>query len=188
MYLLGLATLCAMAIPFHGRASETVAGQVDFGPFNPPSGGGEYVEVHLSDNLLAMAARLVGREEPDLEELIRGLRGIRVHVVGLNNQNREEITRRIERVRSGLAAEGWERVVSVQSGQEDVGVHLKTRGEEAIEGLVVTVIEGGGRAVFVNVVGELRPERLAELGERLGIAPLKEIGRKLHRHAEPAGK
>jgi hypothetical protein len=76
-------------------------------------------------------------------------------------------------------------VVTVREPGQDVAVFLKLRGEEAVEGLVVTVLEGDREAVFVNVVGEVRPDKLAEIGEKLGIEPLKHVGRKLHQPGHP---
>ena len=154
--LLSLATLCAMVISSPCRASGTPTGQVDFGPFTPPAGGGEYVEVRLNGNILALAARLMEREEPDLAGVVRGLQGIRVNVVGLDDHNRGEILRQMERVRSELSAGGWERVVAVQSGNEDVGVYLKTRADEAIEGRAVRreVFEPHAQRPFGRQLGE----------------------------------
>jgi len=83
---------------------------------------------------------------------------------------------RIKSLRSGLTTDGWERIVTVQEGDQDVGVFIKTRSAESISGLVVTVLAGNEQAVFVNVVGDINPEKLAELGEHFGIEPLKKIG------------
>jgi hypothetical protein len=174
---LALAVLAA-AVPL-SRAAETSStspGYVDFGKFAPPSSGGEFVEVHLQSNLIGMVARLVKQEEPEVADLLRGLQLVRVTVIGLDDKNREEITARVGKIRGELEAQGWQRVVTVQEKDEDIGVYVKTRGEEAVEGVVVTVIEGQGEAVFVNIVGDLKPEKLALVGERLHIDPLKKVG------------
>jgi hypothetical protein len=36
-------------------------------------------------------------------------------------------------------------------------------------------MQGDGHAVFVNVVGDIRPEKLAMVGERFNIEPLKHL-------------
>jgi len=156
-------------------AAEPSSGQIDFGTFTPPASGGEFVEVHIRSNLIAMAARLAEKAEPEVAELIRGLQLIRVNVISLDEQNRGEVEARVKAVRGQLDAQGWERIVVAQSQKEDVGVYVKTRGDEAIEGVVVTVIEGNQEAVFVNVVGNLQPEKLATLGERFDLEPLKKL-------------
>jgi hypothetical protein len=160
-------------------ADKPPAGYVDFGQFSPPASGGEFVEVHIKSNLISMAARLVEKSEPDVAELIRGLQLIRVNVIGLDDGNRAEIEKRVKKIRSELDANGWERVVTAQKKDEDVGVYLKTRGSDAVEGVVVTVIEGNREAVLINIVGDIKPDKIAVIGERLDIEPLKKAGEAL---------
>jgi hypothetical protein len=65
--------------------------------------------------------------------------------------------------------------VREQPKGDDVQIYTKTRGEEAIEGLVVTVISGRNEVVLVNIVGDIKPEQIATLAERFNIDPLKKI-------------
>jgi hypothetical protein len=155
-------------------AAEPSGGQIDFGTFTPPAAGGEFVEVNIRSNLIAMAARLAEKAEPDAAEILRGVKQVRVNVVGLDDTNRADIEQRVKSVRSQLDTQGWERIVTAQNPKEDVRVYLKTRGDEAIEGLVVTVIDGGKEAVFINIVGDIRPEKIALLGEKFGIDPIRQ--------------
>ncbi len=163
-------------------ASPELQGQVDFGNLPLPGSGGECVEVRIRSNLIGMAARLVERQEPEVAQLLRGLKGIHVSVVSLDDKNREEVKNRIAKVRAALDDQGWESVVTARQKQDDIRVFLKTRGEEAVEGVVVTVVEGDKQAVLVNIIGDLRPDKIAEIGERLNIQPLKELGVKLEKH------
>lgn len=173
-HALGVGTLAAwLAIPALG--AEPATAQIDFGTFTPSSSGGEFVEVHIRRNLIAMAARLAEKAEPEVAELIRGLQLIRVNVISLDDNNRAEMEQRIKAIQSQLDTQGWDRIVTAQQKNEDVGVYLKTRGDEAIEGIVVTVIEGKKEAILVNIVGHLRPEKLATIGERFDIEPLKKL-------------
>jgi len=68
---LTLAALVGVAI----QAENTPPGYVDFGKFSPPTSGGEFVEVHITSNLISMAARLAEKNEPEIAELLRGLAG-----------------------------------------------------------------------------------------------------------------
>ena len=160
-------------------ADNPPAGYIDFGKFPPPESGGEFVEVHIKSNLISMAARLVEKSEPDVAELIRGLQLIRVNVIGLDDGNRGEMEKRVKKIRSELDSRGWERVVTAQKKDEDVGVYLKMRGSEAVEGLVITVIEGNREAVLINIVGNIKPDKIAIIGERMDIEPLKKAGEAL---------
>ena len=162
------AGVCAESLP---------PGQVDFGKFSPPGSGGEFVEVNLSSSLISLAARLVEKEEPDVAHLLKDIQLVRVNVIGLNDENRGELEKRTQKIRKELDTKGWERIVTAQKDDQDVGVYLKTRNKDAVQGVVVLVMEGKKQAVFVNIVGDIKPEQLALLGEKLHIDPLKKAGR-----------
>ena len=172
-YLAAVALAAATSLGSAFGASHE-AGFVDFGKFTPMTGS-EFVEVNVNSNLIAMVANFARKQEPQVAEALSGLKSIRVNVLGVNDDNREEITQRMKSVRAQLDGAGWERLVTVIKDGDDVGVFMKMRGPEAVEGVVVTVLKGGGQAVFVNVVGDIRPDKLATVGERFNIEPLKHL-------------
>jgi hypothetical protein len=152
-------------------------GQVDFGKFTPPGGSGQFVEIQIKSNLLSLAAQFVEKQQPDVAKLLRSVQLVHVNVVGLTDENRAEVTKRVRQIRHDLDAQGWEQTVRVQEKNgEDVGIYTKTRGGEALAGLVITVLEPKGEAVLINIVGDIRPEQVAVLGEKLDIKPLKDVG------------
>jgi hypothetical protein len=152
-------------------------GQVDFGKFTPPGDGGQFVEVQIKSNLLSLAAQLIEKQQPDVAKLLRSVQLVHVNVVGLTDENRAEVTQRVRQIQQDLAPQGWEQTVTVQDKNgPDVGIYIKTRGEQALAGLVITVIEPKGQAVLVNIVGDIRPEQVAVLGEKLDLKPLKDVG------------
>lgn len=151
-------------------------GQVDFGKFTPGDDS-EFVEVQIKSNLLSLAAQLVEKQDPATAKLVRSVELVHVNVIGLTDANRADTVKRVQQIRHDLETDGWERNVTVQQKNgEDVGVYTKTRGGEALAGLVVTVIEPEDEAVLVNIVGDIRPDQVAMLGEKLNIEPLKRIG------------
>ena len=166
---------CLMALPV--AAAEEAAhdrADIDFGTFTPPEDG-TFVEVRISKGLLNMATRIAQDSEPEMARILGGLKSIRVNVIECDEKHQAEIKARVYDIRSQLDARQWERVVNVREGEEDVGVYVKINGDEAIEGLVVTVISGD-EAVLVHVDGRIRPEELAQVGERLNIKPLQKLG------------
>jgi hypothetical protein len=164
-----------IAVPVIADSTPTTPTAVDLGTWMPPQKGGEFVEVNLRDNLLGMAARIAAKDQPEVSELLNGIRSIRVHVIGLDDSNRSSNTEHVQSLRKSLDASGWERVVSVTEADQEVAVHLRTQGSEAVQGLVVTVLEGKHQAVVVHISGDIRPEKLATLGEKFGIEPLKHL-------------
>jgi hypothetical protein len=171
----------ALSLNLH---AGTTAGEVDFGKFTAPAKGGEFVEVQIKSNLIGIAAKLVEKEEPDAAKLLRSVEMVRVNVVGLTDENRDEMEKRVEQIRKDLDGGGWDRNVNVKGEKgEDVGVYTKTRGSDALSGLVVTVIEAE-HVVLVNIVGDIKPEQVTAIGEKLNIKPLKEIGGAIEKDKE----
>lgn len=163
-----VSTVSAADIESHG-------GYVDLGKFTPAATGGEFVEVNIPRNLISMASKLIGKDEPEISKILAGLQAIRVNVVSVDDSNRAELTERIASIKDHVAGNGWQQVVSVRDQNETVGVYVKALNDEVIEGITITVLDGSREAVFVNIVGDVRPEEIAVLGERFGIDPLKEI-------------
>ena len=174
-WMIGTVTLCAAATLALG-AEDTLPGQVDFGTFSPPKGDGEFVEVNVPTGLITLAARLVEKEQPEVAKLLSSIKLVRVNVIGLDAENRDVLQKRAQKVREDLAGKGWERIVTAQEKDQDVSVYLKMTDKGAVQGLAAVVIEGKEHAVFANVVGDIKPEQLAMLGDKLHIDPLKQIG------------
>lgn len=167
-----LATLLATPL----MAGDNTAGLVDFGSLTPSKSGSEFVEVNINDNIISMAARLTEGTEPDVSVLLKGLKRIRVNVIGLAEDNRADVIARMKQIQSELEGKQWERIVSVQQDKEDVKVFIKIQGSEAVEGLAILILSDDKEAVLVNIVGSIRPEQLATIGARFDIEPLKKAG------------
>jgi hypothetical protein len=172
-WMLGTATLWAATSLM--LAAEELPGKVDFGAFSPPKGGGQFVEVNVPSAVIALASRLVEKEEPDVAKILNGLKQVTVNVIGLNDENREELQKRAQNIRADLAGKGWERIVTVREKDQDVSVYLKVN-DSTIQGVTAVVLDGKQNAVFANVVGDIKPEQLAVLGDKFHIDPLKQIG------------
>jgi len=179
--LLATAGLTA-ALSLPSLAGEPEPGYIDVGQLMA-SAKGKFVEVNLSTGMLKFAAKLAARQEPEAAELIGNLKRIRVNVVSLDDSNRKDTIAQIESIRQKLEGQGWTQMVTVreQEGGDNVDVHVKQRGEDVIEGLVVTVIDRKGEAVFVNIVGSISADQIAKVAENLDIEPLKQLRVKIKR-------
>jgi len=175
----------SLALSTAAYAAENEAGAIDIGQLMP-SAKGQFVEVNLSQSMLKFAAKLTARQEPETAELIRGLKSIRVNVVGMDDTNRAGTIEQIESVRRKLEAQGWTKMVSVREkdGGDNVNVHVMQRGEDSIDGLVVTVIDHKGEAVFVNIVGNINADQIAKIADKFDIEPLKKMHLKLDHKPE----
>ena len=158
------------------RAADADPGYVDIGQLMPAAKG-QFVEVNLSSGLLRFAAKIAAHQEPEAAELIANLKRIRVNVVSLDDSNRATTIEKIEGVRRKLESQGWTQMVTVREKEDgdNVDIHVKQRGEDAIDGLVVTVIDHKGEAVFVNIVGNIGADQIAKIAEKFDIEPLKHV-------------
>jgi hypothetical protein len=163
------AVFCAAIV---SQAADKPSGYIDFGSFTNPKNGAQFVEVNLSSGMIGFAAMLA-KGEAEVADVLRGLESIRVNVVGITPENREEIDQKLASIRETLEKNKWEKLVSAQEKNQDVGIFMKSGAGNSIEGLVVLVQDGTKEAVFVNIAGNINPEKLAVLGERFNIAPLK---------------
>ena len=169
-----MAAVCVFAAA--AQAQTQPAGYVDFGKLSDDSDG-DSVEINIKGALLSFAAKVAEKSEPKASELLKNLKQVRVNVLKLTDKNREQIAERAKAIRGQLSTDKWEQIVSVQDKKEDVGVYVKMS-EEVIQGLVVTVIDGAKEAVFVNIVGDIRADQLAEVADQLNIEPLKKMSGK----------
>jgi hypothetical protein len=142
----------------------------------PSAKGREFVEVNLQSNLISLAAKIVRKQEPEVAELLSNIKRVRVNVVGLDDSNRGTVDEKMQAVRADVESRGWTQVVTVRSENgENVNIHIRTGENDVIQGLVVTVIDSGREAVFVNIVGNIDPDKIAEIANRLDIEPLKKL-------------
>jgi hypothetical protein len=158
-------------------AHAAAPGYVDIGQFKPAEGC-QFVEVNLHAPLLKFASIFVDEKEPEVAALIRTIKHVRVNVVGYNENTRAETTDRVEGVRTALEAQGWTQMVTVKEtgDAENVAVFIKMAADDSVDGVVVTVIDSRKKeVVFVNLVGNIRPEQIATLGKRLNIDPLAKL-------------
>lgn len=169
---------CAFAVIAASAVAAPESGQVDFAKLTGPQHG-QHVEVTLGKGLLKLASLIAKGHHPEASDLIAGLSRVRVSVVGLDDSNRAATTARLQALREDLGRQGWDQIVMVRGKhEEDVAVFLKQRDGEVIDGIVVTVIdERKNEAVFVNVVGRIRPEQIATLGQHLNLKQLQLAGK-----------
>jgi hypothetical protein len=163
-------------------AQAAAPGYVDIGQFKPADGC-QFVEVNLHAPLLKFASIFVDKEEPEVAALIRTIKHVRVNVVGYDESTRADTTDRVEGVRRELEAQGWAQMVTVKEtgDAENVAIFVKMAADDSVDGLVVTVIDSRKKeVVFVNLVGNIRPEQIATIGKRLNIDPLAKLTMKMN--------
>jgi hypothetical protein len=137
----------------------------------------ESVDVTLDGSLLKLAARFLSDKDDEdvakLKRILSKLEGVYVRSYQFAEEgeyNRSDV----ESVRSQLQAPTWGRIVGVRSRRDggDVDVFLKLPGNGTLGGAVIIVAEPR-QLTFVNVVGTIDPEEVADLGGQFHIPRLR---------------
>lgn len=168
--LLTLATSLT-ALLLSGPAHALTAGQFDFAELSAQYGEPK-VEVNLNENLMQIIGRFADEEDPEVAEILSKLESIKVRVYDLNDEL-EVANATIDRVSDALKLANWETLVTVNDNEENQKVRIFSKSTlDVIDGVVVMVVspeKDGGEAVFINIVGEIDPAKIAKVTNKMNI-------------------
>ena len=166
-----LLALSALAMLLITPAYASAQGQIDFADLSSYYGEPK-VEVNLTASLMKMMGSFAREEDPEVANILAGLESIKVRVYNLNGQL-EKANSTVDRVSSELKSDNWETLVTVNDNEENQKVRIFSKStEEVIDGVVVMVVspeKEGGEAVFINIVGEIDPNKISQVTETLDI-------------------
>ena len=153
-------------------------GYVDPEPFIDLGGEDDLtLEISISGALLKMiSAGLVGADK-DLADTVAGLHSIHAVILSMDTDAKQlrgkELMRSTEK---RLRRSAWDRIARVQDDESDLSVWILGT-EDTVDGVTV-LIRGktDGELVFVNIDGIIDLARLEELGERLNVPGLDNLG------------
>lgn len=167
-----IASILALVAASSVAAAQQIHELISFETLAPKAS--ESVEVNLDGNLLNMAKRFLSDSNPDeakAKKLLGNIRGVYVRVLSFDKPG-EYSQADVNNILSKVRGAGWQRVVDVkEKGGDNTGVFLKSAGDE-IDGIVVVAAEPKELTV-VNIVGNINPEQLRDLGGRFGIPEMQ---------------
>ena len=160
-------------------------GYVDFGSLTKYMSGDNVTEINLDANLLKMLSKMGGEDNGDFQNVIGGLKLIKVNSFELNAANEKEIKDKISSIDQSLTSKNWQRIIKVKEHGEYTNVYvLPSTDYENFLGLCVTSIDPDGKkgnktpeATFVNIVGNINMSQLGKLGSKFNIPALEKMKR-----------
>ena len=141
------------------------------------------VEVNLTAKLINLVSKSVSNQ-PEVAELIQMLDGIYVRTYDRTIIDEKKL---VNHFQQRLKAEKWEVLVKIKEENEIVEISLLFD-EDTVYGIFVIVLpETSGEVTFVNIVGEIAPERIEELlGSLSNFGAIDiDVGGALKAQAEP---
>ncbi len=180
-----IAAALAVAIPL-GAGAQTGSekdddalrshpGYVDFSTLDK-IGQEAKVEVNLRNPMLGLVGKFISEEDPELRELISNLKLLRVRVYNVTPESIEKLLAAGSETSKMLDKKGWERIVRVRDENEHVDVYFKpSKNADFLEGVLVIALDDDDEAAFVNIVGTIRPEDVAKLGEHFDVDGMDKI-------------
>ena len=128
------------------------------------------VTVTIDKSMLQFASKFMDRDgdEADVRKLIAGLDSIYVRSFEFRHEGEYSMAD-VDAVRNQFQSPTWGRMVGVRSKHgENVDVYFKDGGNGQLGGVVVIAAEPKELTV-VNIIGNLDPAKLADLGGEFGI-------------------
>jgi hypothetical protein len=122
------------------------------------------VQVDLNPMMLGLASAVSRSSNPAAADLLANVDGVRVRIYS-SIEDIDAVVQSIGEIAADLAQDGWQQVVRVQE-DGDIRIYMRSDGE-SVTGLTAMIV-ADNEAIFVNVVGTLTPEQLAQFAESVG--------------------
>ena len=164
-----ITAVCALlALPVMAQedALRDLPGFVDFGEMNSIYGEPK-VNISIGGTLLSFVAALAKNDDPEAAAIFSKLKGVRVSVYATEDAGAAAALDQVARVKSSLSASSWEPIVQVNDGGEQVQIFMKMNGA-VMDGLTLMAVDDE-EAVFINVIGQLDPNELAQVMDNFDI-------------------
>jgi hypothetical protein len=169
-----LIALCAFTLAAQTDVTKE-PGYIDFGDLTKFEQSTGVTEVILDEDLLSVLAEMSTEEDPNVMEILGGLKLVKANVFEVNEKNKAELEAKVNNIDSKLMSSDWKRIVRTRSDDEIANVYIKQGGNKQIVGLVVTSVGDDDEAAFVNIVGTIDLATIGKLGKQFDIPQLEGV-------------
>lgn len=163
-----IAVICTvLALPAVAQedALRDLPGYVDFGGLNEIYGEPK-VNISIGGALLNFVGAMAKNEDPQAAAIFSKLKGVRVSVYATGGDAAAALDQ-VSSVKRSLTGSNWAPVVQVNEEGEQVQIFMKMNGE-VMDGLTLMAVDDE-EAVFINVIGQLDPNELAQLMDNFDV-------------------
>ncbi len=126
------------------------------------------VAISIKGPMIRLLAGTTRESDPDLSALLANLEAIEVGVYRVDEDQRSEWQRKIDRAASNLGRQGWVEAMTIRVERDYGHVFLKLDGDRTI-GLAAMYISENNETFFVNIVGEIDLARIGHLASRYNL-------------------
>ena len=120
------------------------------------------LEINVKEDLLKAYAAASYREDPPLSSLLRRLRGIQVRGFSVNAGGLQRVAPHLEEIATRLDDQAWEAVVRLREEDKQLDTYLKIEDGTVAGLIIISIAPRRGKAVFMNIVGEVNANRIAD--------------------------
>jgi hypothetical protein len=126
------------------------------------------VEINLPKAMIQMVSAFAKRDDPEVASLLATIDLVKVLVYDMKGKP-ERAVEAIDTLSALIRKDHWMPLVSVND--KDQRVRMMSRMTDTnMDGLVVMVIDNdSSEAVFINIVGQIDPEKVSKVTESLNI-------------------
>ena len=150
-------------------------GYVDFGDLTQFEKSTAVTEVILDEDLLSTLAEISTDEDPNVMEILKGLKLVKANVFEVNEDNQAGLEARVNNIDSRLINSNWKRIVRTRSNDEIANIYIKRNNNKEIVGLTVTTVQKNDEAAFVNIVGKINLASIGRIGKQFNIPHLNDV-------------
>lgn len=134
------------------------------------------VQIDLDPELMKLFGSAAKGADEEVASVFAGITNVRVRVYeDIADGATAGLLKFVEDTSRTLERDGWKSVVRVNEDGERVRIYMKLAAGGAsagkIEGITLMVVDtgGGSEAVFINVAGDIEPERLGRIASGIGM-------------------
>lgn len=165
MIIAALTAFMTLPVMAQEDALKDLPGYIDFGQLNSAYGEPK-VNITIGGTILNFVGAMAKKDDPEAAAVFSKLKGVRVSTYNTEGDAGAALDQ-LNSVKSKLQSSNWEPVVQVNDGDEQVQIFLKVAGE-VIDGLVLMAVDEE-EAVFINVIGSLDPNELAQVMDNFDV-------------------